>query len=90
MASPAKRRIMRDFKRIQEDPPEGISGSPRSVFKLLCCITYAGIIMGPHFGPHFENQTSEDNLMEWNAVIFGPTDTPFEDGTFKLTIKFSG
>merc|ERR1719343_778962 len=51
---------MRDFKRIQEDPPEGISGSP-----------------------------SEDNLMEWNAVIFGPTDTPFEDGTFKLTIKFS-
>ena len=28
--------------------------------------------------------------MEWNAVIFGPTDTPFEDGTFKLTIKFSG
>ena len=46
--------------------------------------------MGPHFGPHFENQKSEDNLMEWNAVIFGPTDTPFEDGTFKLTIKFSG
>ena len=86
MASPAKRRIMRDFKRIQEDPPEGISGSPRSVSKFLCCITYAGIITGSHI----ENQTSEDNLMEWNAVIFGPTDTPFEDGTFKLTIKFSG
>ena len=40
-----------------------------------------------HFGPRFENHKSEDNLMEWNAVIFGPTDTPFEDGTFKLTIK---
>ena len=25
--------------------------------------------------------------MLWNAVIFGPHDTPFEDGTFKLTIS---
>ena len=25
----------------------------------------------------------------WNAVIFGPHDTPFEDGTFKLTIEFT-
>ncbi|KAF9235904.1 putative UBC11 protein [Melanogaster broomeanus] len=22
-----------------------------------------------------------DNIMIWNAVIFGPSDTPFEDGT---------
>ena len=28
--------------------------------------------------------------MLWNAVIFGPHDTPFEDGTFKLTIEFTG
>ena len=27
--------------------------------------------------------------MLWNAVIFGPHDTPFEDGTFKLTIEFT-
>jgi ubiquitin-conjugating enzyme E2 A len=27
--------------------------------------------------------------MIWNAVIFGPHDTPFEDGTFKLTIEFT-
>ncbi|KAG2352018.1 hypothetical protein BDR07DRAFT_1440127 [Suillus spraguei] len=25
-----------------------------------------------------------DNIMIWNAVIFGPSDTPFEDGTFKI------
>jgi Ubiquitin-conjugating enzyme len=25
--------------------------------------------------------------MQWNAVIFGPAETPFEDGTFKLTIS---
>ncbi|XP_040429938.1 ubiquitin-conjugating enzyme E2 B isoform X3 [Cygnus olor] len=27
--------------------------------------------------------------MQWNAVIFGPEGTPFEDGTFKLVIEFS-
>lgn len=26
--------------------------------------------------------------MVWNAVIFGPADTPFEDGTFKLLMTF--
>ncbi|KAI3613999.1 ubiquitin-conjugating enzyme e2 [Moniliophthora roreri] len=29
-----------------------------------------------------------DNIMLWNAVIFGPAETPFEDGTFKLTLSF--
>ncbi|XP_067160343.1 ubiquitin-conjugating enzyme E2 A isoform X2 [Apteryx mantelli] len=32
---------------------------------------------------------SENNIMVWNAVIFGPEGTPFEDGTFKLTIEFT-
>jgi ubiquitin-protein ligase len=32
---------------------------------------------------------SEGNIMLWNAVIFGPEDTPFEDGTFNLTLEFS-
>ena len=27
--------------------------------------------------------------MLWNAVICGPKETPFEDGTFKLNIQFS-
>ena len=51
---------MRDFKRIQSDPPGGISGAP-----------------------------SPDNILIWNAVIFGPEDTPFEDGTFKLLLQFT-
>ncbi|KAA1117753.1 Ubiquitin-conjugating enzyme E2 2 [Puccinia graminis f. sp. tritici] len=29
-----------------------------------------------------------DNIMIWNAVIFGPADTPFEDGTFRLILTF--
>jgi len=60
MSTPARRRLMRDFKRLQQDPPAGVSGAP-----------------------------SDNNIMLWNAVIFGPHDTPFEDGTFKLTIEFT-
>ena len=30
-----------------------------------------------------------NNIMLWNAVICGPPETPFEDGTFKLTLEFS-
>jgi len=50
---------MRDFKRMQSDPPAGVSASPIS-----------------------------ENVMTWNAVIIGPADTPFEDGTFKLVMQF--
>lgn len=60
MTTPARRRLMRDFKVLQKDPPMGIQGSPQ-----------------------------ENNIMIWDAVIYGPADTPFEDGTFKLQIEFS-
>ncbi|PAA87844.1 hypothetical protein BOX15_Mlig031575g1 [Macrostomum lignano] len=60
MSSPAKRRLIRDFKRLQEDPPAGVSGAP-----------------------------NDNNILSWNCVIFGPQDTPFEDGTFQLSMEFS-
>ena len=60
MSTPARRRLMRDFKRLQEDPPAGISGAP-----------------------------SDNDIMLWNTIIFGPSDTPFEDGTFKLIMNFT-
>lgn len=59
MTTSARRRLMRDFKKLQEDPPQGVSGAP-----------------------------TENDIMMWNAVIFGPQDTPFEYGTFKLTLLF--
>ncbi|CAI9552586.1 unnamed protein product [Staurois parvus] len=52
MSTPARRRLMRDFKRLQEDPPVGVA----SVVHHLKII-----------------------FMVWNAVIFGPEGTPFED-----------
>jgi ubiquitin-conjugating enzyme E2 A len=30
-----------------------------------------------------------DDLMVWQAVIFGPEDTPWEGGTFKLVLEFT-
>ncbi|CAI8599737.1 unnamed protein product [Vicia faba] len=60
MSTPARKRLMRDFKRLQLDPPAGISGAPQ-----------------------------DNNIMLWNAVIFGPDDTPWDGGTFKLTLQFS-
>ncbi|KAL0395652.1 UNVERIFIED_CONTAM: Ubiquitin-conjugating enzyme E2 2 [Sesamum calycinum] len=60
MSTPARKRLMRDFKRLQQDPPAGISGAPY-----------------------------DNNIMLWNAVIFGPDDTPWDGGTFKLTLQFT-
>eukprot|EP00056_Hartaetosiga_gracilis_P016238 m.4405 g.4405 ORF g.4405 m.4405 type:complete len:789 (-) comp3876_c0_seq1:852-3218(-) len=58
--TPARKRLLKDFKRLQKEPPEGIMGSP-----------------------------IEGDIMQWSAVIFGPEGTPFEDGTFKLSLSFT-
>jgi len=58
--TPSKRRLMRDFRRLQQDPPQGVTGAPE-----------------------------ENDILKWNAVIFGPDDTPWEGGTFKLTLEFT-
>ncbi|KIY94884.1 ubc1, ubiquitin carrier protein 1 [Monoraphidium neglectum] len=58
MSTPARKRLMRDFKRLRNDPPQGVNGSP-----------------------------NPDNIMLWNAVIFGPEDTPWDgDGGICLDI----
>ena len=31
----------------------------------------------------------DNNILCWQAVIFGPDDTPWEGGTFKLTLEFT-
>ena len=41
------------------------------------------------FLPGVSGAPSDNNIMLWNAVIFGPADTPFEDGTFRLSMEFS-
>lgn len=60
MSTPARKRLMRDFKKLTSDPPPGVNASPNA-----------------------------DNVMKWNAIIFGPNDTVWEGGTFSLTLEFS-
>eukprot|EP01066_Platyproteum_vivax_P010636 Platyproteum_vivax@DN4784_c0_g1_i1.p1 len=60
MSTFARRRLIRDFKKLQSDPPSGVSGSP-----------------------------TNNDIMRWDAVIFGPEDTPWDGGTFKLEMEFS-
>ena len=31
----------------------------------------------------------KNNLLDWEAIISGPNDTPYEGGIFTLTIKFN-
>ncbi|KAG6514421.1 hypothetical protein ZIOFF_024776 [Zingiber officinale] len=57
MSTPARKRLMRDFKRLQQDPPAGISGAPH-----------------------------DNNIMLWNAVIFGPDDTPWDGGEATVVV----
>jgi len=51
---------MRDFRRLQQDPPVGVTASP-----------------------------DEEDIMKWQAVIFGPESSEWENGVFKLTMTFS-
>ncbi|KAM5360545.1 hypothetical protein ACJZ2D_013674 [Fusarium nematophilum] len=77
MSTAARRRLMRDFKRMQTDPPAGVSASPVPDNVMTW---YAA------FNQWFE--LNIDNLLSRNAVIIGPADTPFEDGTFRLVMQF--
>ncbi|GJP29259.1 hypothetical protein CLOM_g84 [Closterium sp. NIES-68] len=60
MSTPSRKRLMRDFRRLQSESTDGIIGAPQ-----------------------------DNNIMLWTAMIFGPDDTPWDGGTFKLTLQFS-
>lgn len=61
MTSSSRRRLINDFKRVeQQDESNGIFAAPQ-----------------------------ENNLMCWEAVIFGPEQTPWEGGSFKLILEFT-
>ncbi|KAJ3054085.1 Ubiquitin-conjugating enzyme E2 G2 [Rhizophlyctis rosea] len=48
-------------------------------YKELTVNAPEGITAGP---------VSEDNFFEWEALIAGPADTPYENGVFTATLKF--
>lgn len=64
-AAQARRRLVRDFRSIQDAMKEA-GGDP-------------GFAASPE----------QDNIFEWNAVIFGGADTHWQDGMFKLKLTFT-
>ncbi|EZG43334.1 putative ubiquitin-conjugating enzyme E2 [Gregarina niphandrodes] len=54
-----KRRLLKDFKRLQVDPPPGVNAAPEG-----------------------------NDLTIWSAVIFGPEETIWQGGTFRLSMAF--
>ncbi|PAA68258.1 hypothetical protein BOX15_Mlig015169g1 [Macrostomum lignano] len=60
MAGAAIKRLKAEFKKLTEDPPEGIVAGPKSC----------------------------DNFFEWEALIKGPEQSPFEGGLFTTILTF--
>jgi ubiquitin-conjugating enzyme E2 A len=60
MSTAAKRRLIRDWKKLSETIPQGFNAVPL-----------------------------EDNILLWEAVIFGPEQSIWEGGVFKLLLEFT-
>jgi len=65
---------------MQTDPPAGVSASPVADNVM----TWYGNILNTWKSSFF----LENSHLYRNAVIIGPADTPFEDGTFRLVMNF--
>ena len=94
MSTPARRRLMRDFKRLQVRP---YACQSNYFWNLTCTYLLRRKAFLKDYFINFQEDPPagvsgapcDNNIMQWNAVIFGPADTPFEDGTFKLTISMT-
>ncbi|KAL7211830.1 hypothetical protein ACSBR2_014647 [Camellia fascicularis] len=74
MWTPAKKRLMRDFKWLQHDPPAGISGAPYDNNIML----WHGVIFGP-------NDTPWDGYGSICLDILQNQQSPIYDVAAKLT-----
>jgi len=67
---------------MQTDPPAGVSASPVAD-NVMTWYVY------PRDGPYRSTpRKALANTAFRNAVIIGPAETPFEDGTFRLVMQF--
>ena len=85
MTTPARRRLMRDFKRLQTDPPEGISGAPCENNIMMWHAVIFGYV---HARCALVASGSAPRLTPPRSLA-SPDDTAWEGGTFKLQLEFS-
>lgn len=74
---------------MQTDPPAGVSASP------VADNVMTWYALSPSLRCSLTGDRCRSNrqsfrrlIIQRNAVIIGPTDTPFEDGTFRLIMHF--
>lgn len=99
MSTSARRRLMRDFRRLQVGRPY--------VPRAPAFASYTRYMNSPVRRVSSDRASScplssqndppqgvtgapmDNNILVWQAVIFGPDDTPWEGGTFKLMLEFT-
>ena len=74
---------MRDFKRMQTDPPEGVNGAPLD----NDIMQWHAVIFG--CAPAATSFCHPYRLTLMHVPPCRPEDTAWEDGTFKLTLEFT-
>ncbi|EGR29260.1 ubiquitin-conjugating enzyme e2-17 kda, putative [Ichthyophthirius multifiliis] len=60
MTTMSKRRLLKDFKKLQDDPPQEFTAMPM-----------------------------EDNILIWDALLYGPQDTIWDGAIFRLSLEFT-
>jgi len=101
MSTAARKRLMRDFKRLQNDPPAGVSGSPLDNNVMV----WQAVI----FGYDYVSCNEIDQLCSiflffsffllfssflicvyiYRMFLVSPDETPWEGGTFRLLMEFT-
>lgn len=87
----ASRRIIKEFKDLQRDPPTSCSAGAHvrlsySSFLLTNTASSAMIIVLLLLG--FCSGPVADDMFHWQATIMGPNDSPYAGGVFLVNIHF--
>ncbi|XP_050136951.1 uncharacterized protein LOC126612545 isoform X2 [Malus sylvestris] len=64
MSTPARKRLIRDFKRLQQDPPAGISGAPQDNNIMLLNVVTLGFLEVRKDGHFCQNLQQNGNFCQ--------------------------
>ncbi|XP_020425582.1 ubiquitin-conjugating enzyme E2 28 isoform X1 [Prunus persica] len=85
----ASKRILKELKDLQRDPPTSCSAGKRTEKKRAYCLENGYIYICNFLWCFFlfSGPVAED-MFHWQATIIGPNDSPYSGGVFLVTIHF--
>ena len=98
MSTPARKRLMRDFKRLQQDPPAGISGAPQDnnimlwnavIFGYDLFLSFFLVRICLHIHCCFRHLLMPSSFTYYFVGFCRPDDTPWDGGIFKFWFLMS-